>query len=159
MNKRKGVLSAGDILEKALLSTGHPNLVTFARIDRAWPEIVGEQLSRVSRPGDLLKRELTIWVKEPVWVDSLMYMKRKLIGNINKRLSGNMIGSVRVIRKNWEEVTPDTIEPTVPKEPLTKESIQEVEDIVASVEDPELRSTLKRIMLKSLATNPEKDGR
>ena len=158
MKKRKEALSAGDILEKALISTGHPNLVTFARIDRVWPEIVGEQLSKVSRPGDLSKRELTIWVKEPVWVDSLMYMKRKLIENINKRLSENMVGSIRVIRKKWEAEEPNIAEPLQPKAPLTKEAIKEVEKVVESIEDPELRSTLKRIMLKSLVAKLGKDG-
>lgn len=158
MKRNKGVAPAGDILEKALISAGQPNLVTFARIMRGWPAIVGEQLSKVSHPGDLSKRELTIWVKEPVWVDSLMYMKNELLRNINRYLAADKIGSVRVVRKKWEEK--DEIKEVADSvqlmEPLSKEVIREAENVTAAVEDPELRSSLKRIMLKSLVAKKRK---
>lgn len=152
MRRRKRTVSAGEALQGALKAVGQQSLFTLARIELNWSGIVGSQLAAVSHPADIVKGELIVWVKEPVWVDSISYMKRKLIANINASLGAAYVTEVRIVRKTWDtpEVEGEEESGSFKDIPYPDDAIEEAEKAVANVTDPELRSSLKRVMLKSL---------
>ncbi len=154
----KGLSPIGGALGLALNSIGQANLVNLGSIEAKWPSIVGPQLAGVSRPAQLKYRELTVWVKDPVWVDSMMYHKAEIIKKVNGSLGKEVIDTVRIVHRMWAaSVAPEKVD--APGAALSEDELKRVDDAVAGVEDSELRSTFKRVMLKSARTEKNRTAR
>ncbi|MGK7344701.1 MAG: DUF721 domain-containing protein [Candidatus Nitrospinota bacterium M3_3B_026] len=152
---RRRMSSVGAALEAALRSVDQANLLNLAEIERKWEKIAGPSLAAVSRPAALARRTLTIWVAEPVWADSMMYLKSQVAENVNAELGGDVVRSI-VTQVRTGAFAPAGKEakdaPEEPREAATvPESVRrEIDRELSKVADSGLRSIIKRVMLESV---------
>lgn len=137
-------------LAGALKSVNRPNVLIFARIVSKWPDIVGPQLAAVSIPGDFKRKILTVWVSEPVWVDTMLYMEREITHKLNSLFGAPIVTKVKIILKSGFDGADSAGERTDDDKgsPLSESEIKEIDSAVAGLPDSQLRSSFKRVMLK-----------
>ncbi len=155
--------SLESILERALKINDKPGILHFARILSNWEKITGPQLYKVSRPDSLSRKTLTIGATEPVWVDSMMYMKNEIIRKVNSLFAEPVIKNIKIIH-NSDIVFNDMEEADNIKEAeniqMSAELDPEYEEALELIEDCQLRSIFRRVMLKdrSLKSRLKKTG-
>lgn len=159
MKKASSLHSLESILRSALSSVDQANLANLARVTDGWEKIVGQPLAGVSVPAELAYKKLLIWVREPVWADSMMYMKTEIISRINGLLGKDAVNSIRTV---YKADFPDSRRraPAPQKDPDPPEwALRRAEEALAGVEDSELRSALKRVMLKDAVCERKRASR
>jgi hypothetical protein len=157
----KRAIPVGTALDRVLAGIGNGELVWLARIEAAWPTIVGEALVKNSRPAYLDGSRLTIWVTEPAWAEAMRFEQQKILARI-----GSAIGVGRVTTLTFQRQAFDVVESTGPTETPapppspkpTDEELATIETAVATVDDPSLRELCKQVMLKSLIVNKTRDA-
>ena len=134
----------------ALESLNRPNVLIFARIVDKWPNIVGPQLAALSAPGDLKRKVLTVWVAEPVWLDTMLFMEREITLKLNSLFDAPVVSKVKIILKRGFKSAESPNEKTDDNKgsPLSDSEIKEIDSAVAGLPDSQLRSSFKRVMLK-----------
>ena len=150
MKKTSRLASLESILRTALSCVDQANIANLARVTAGWEKIVGPPLAAASIPAELEYKRLLIWVKEPIWADSMMYMKTEIISRVNGLLGKEAVTSIRTVYKaDFPEFQRKIIPPRkIPDPP--EWAVRKVDEAVQGVEDSELRSVLKRVMLKSV---------
>lgn len=66
-------------------------------IERVWPDAVGPQIARVTRPIGWLDGVLTIAVPSPIWTQELRYLDEELRSAVNRRLTGGEVHRIRTV--------------------------------------------------------------
>lgn len=146
--------SVGAALESALRSGGLTNVLNLAEIEKKWEAIAGPSLAAVSRPAALAGGVLTIWVAEPVWADSMMYLKSQIMDNVNAELGRDAVRSiVTQVRSGAFAPTGKEIEAGPGrgrKAAVPGHLRRRIDEELSKVADPGLRSIIKRVMLESV---------
>jgi len=164
MKKRPGKpRDIGTILAETLKTRDLSTIMDFAMITAKWPRIVGDKLSRVSVPSKLKRKVLSIAVTEPVWVDSMMYMRSTIVSKINALFHNRIVESVRISHKAGLDLSSET-EVDDSKRINTQDTYTDgggdatYGDIDSpganlsfdNLDDSQLRSTFKRVILKDV---------
>lgn len=146
------------VLDSALRSINQGNLVNLIKIERNWEDIVGSALTKVSTPSALSRSQLTIEVNEPVWVDSMMYIKSQIRFKINSLFSKDIVDSVQVTLRRGSRKSGDQTAPEQKKRKMkvSESALKKLEGGLTGITDPELRSTFKKAILKSIMDNDDK---
>ncbi|MBF0291106.1 MAG: DUF721 domain-containing protein, partial [Nitrospinae bacterium] len=144
MKKASHLTQIESVLKKALSSVDQANIANLARVCDGWEKIVGQPLANASIPAELEYKRLLIWVKEPIWADSMMYMKTEIISRVNGLLGKDAVNAIRTVYKSdFPQFRREKDAPR--KEPDPPEwAVRKADEAVADVEDSELRSALKR---------------
>ncbi len=151
----------GTILAETLKTSNLSTILDFAVITTKWPEIVGDKLARVSEPSKLKNKVLSISVTEPVWVDSMMYMRSVIVSKINSLFHNRVVDNVRVSHKTGLVPSPGT--EAGDDERINIPDAGGVDDMTCedinlpganlsfdNLDDSQLRSTFKRVILKDI---------
>jgi predicted nucleic acid-binding Zn ribbon protein len=77
----------GDVLGDVLRKHGVDKLVLRASVADLWPEIVGEQLARVTRVKGVDKDALFVEVRSSAWLAELSMLKAEVLERVNARLA------------------------------------------------------------------------
>lgn len=159
---KRGFTPAGSALSSALSGVDLANLANLGRLEKGWADIVGPQLAEVSRPAKVAFRELTVFVAEPVWADAMNFHRSRIVERTNVLLGKAVIDRVRLSVQPDAMRKPPPPPPPRPTRPPTAEEEAAVEAALVGVADSELRSILRRVILKSVAVDrhhePEDDG-
>ena len=109
----------------------------FGRIVTVFHEIVGPQLSRVATPSALRSGTLTIRCSSASWAQSINMRELELIDRLTERLGP---GVVTRIHARAGGPAPQLARTTPPQlEELEPATAQRLEQLVASIADPQLR--------------------
>ncbi len=156
--KNRSPKAIGSVIESLLLSIDRDGLYNLAKIELQWENIVGPQLAAVSIPARLSGKTLTVWAAEPVWVDSMSYHKADITSKVNSILGKHAVTSVEVVmnveaksRKKMPQIKQNEQEQT---KPMSDSAIAEMEEALDKISDSQLRSTFKKVILKSSRRNP-----
>ncbi|MDH5508815.1 MAG: DUF721 domain-containing protein [Nitrospinota bacterium] len=142
----------GSVLESLSVSMGKRELYDFAAICGNWRGIVGHALAEVSSPARLARKSLTIEVAQPVWADSMGYMKNEIIEKVNSTLGRRMVSRIRmIVRKGSGKGLGAEENGPTNRPPLPQSAVREAEEAVKYIDDSQLRSTFKRIILKDVS--------
>jgi hypothetical protein len=159
MKKASRLTSLESVLRTALSSVDHANIANLARVSSGWEKIVGSPLATASTPAELEYKRLLIWVREPIWADSMMYMKTEIISRVNKLLGKEAVTSIRTVYKaDFPEFQRKKTPPRKVPDPPEWAALA-VDEALVGVEDSELRSVLKRVMLKSVMVEQKRAPR
>lgn len=60
-----------------------------------WDDVVGDQIAHVTTPLKIEKNVLFVAVDSPVWRNELMFLKRKIVIDLNQLLTGNPIKDIK----------------------------------------------------------------
>tara|TARA_B100001996_G_scaffold213294_1_gene163815 strand:+ start:246 stop:521 length:276 start_codon:yes stop_codon:yes gene_type:complete len=62
-----------------------------------WKEVVGEKISNNTEPQGVEHGTLTVSVSNPTWRQELVFKKKEIIKELNKKIGENTIKEVRFI--------------------------------------------------------------
>lgn len=114
-----------------------------------WRQVVGAQVAQHTEPARLANGILTIRVDSPVWNTQLHHLKPELLEKLQNRLPPGTLRDIR-FRHGSLNTLPDWLKPkpVPPSLPAPCEEDQRrAADLVANVDDPDLRDVLRRIVL------------
>lgn len=84
--RRAGLERMDAVLSDVLEETGVTDQVERVRILDLWPEIVGEQVARVTMARSVDEATLFVEVRSSAWLMELNMLKGDITGRVNERL-------------------------------------------------------------------------
>ncbi|MCE2394058.1 DUF721 domain-containing protein [Candidatus Poribacteria bacterium] len=143
------------LLDGLIRDYGLDHKVLETQVFAAWKGAVGALIARNTQPISLVNGKLTVYALAPVWVNELQVSRGKIIPKINKAVNFPAVKtlefSVKPIHSTKysksqrfhrpKRLKLETVE-------LDRETLKRIDQIVASVEDPDLKAHLKRLFIK-----------
>lgn len=147
----------------ALLTAALPALadgLLALAIRRDWPALVGREISRRAQPGDLRAGTLSVVVDNSPWLQELTLRQRELLARLQARYGADSIRGVRFTLGTPAPAREDDA-PESPREDvtLTAEEVAWVAGTAASVGDPSLAETVRRLLTKDALARRRGAGR
>jgi hypothetical protein len=144
---------AASLLGDGLASVGGD----LGRVVGIWPAVVGERLARVTTPARLRDGTLQVRCASASWAQTLGGIELQLLERLDRQLGP---GRVRRIHARAGGPAPrlEVEKPPPPLAPLAPGDKAQLEQLVAHVEDPDLRARLLAAAVASTrrrATPPE----
>jgi hypothetical protein len=123
------------------------------RLLEVWQKAVGPKISVQTRPDRLKRNTLFVKVSSSVWMQQLHILKQEIIEKINQLLGKELIKNIHFsigeipstmpTNSYSSSFSPDSY-------PLRDKDKKLIEKSVSSVEDPELKEILRRVMTKNI---------
>lgn len=146
----------GDEVERALARSGSRQALTLAAVTAAWPQVVGETVSRHAWPLRL-GRDGTLHVatSSATWAFELDRLSPEVLDGLRSRLADDVPRTLRFAVGPVPEPGPALAAEASPTssalcEP-TPEEVAEASAVAAAIDDPELRELVARAARASLA--------
>ncbi|NNF13474.1 MAG: DUF721 domain-containing protein [Gemmatimonadetes bacterium] len=84
--RKSGLEPMATVLSDVLDEAGVADHVERVRVLELWPEIVGDQVARVTRARSVDESTLIVEVRNSAWLMELNMLKGDIIGRANERL-------------------------------------------------------------------------
>ena len=123
------------------------------RLLEFWQKAVGPQISVQTRPDRLKRNTLFVKVSSSVWMQQLHILKQEIIEKINKLLGKELIKDIHFsIGEIPSTIPTNTYSSSFSPDsyPLKEKDRRLIEKSISSVEDPELKEILRRVMTKNI---------
>ena len=85
------------VLKKTIESSGFKNAILQEEAVSVWPDVVGENISKISKATNVDKGVLFIKVESAVWKQELYMQKNEIINKINKKIGSKAIKEIRLV--------------------------------------------------------------
>jgi hypothetical protein len=149
------VKKAADILARVLDEKNRKLGQTYSSIFGAWSQIVGESLAEHSRIYEIANRHLFIEVDHPGWMQLLLMKKTQIIRAVKRRYPDMEIKELRVkVNLNYSTMISEEAESRVDQNEgeykTAGEQLEDLDRMLSSVSQEELKRRLRRLFLKSL---------
>lgn len=95
----KSPISLGSIFDEGKLGARVNSLVELFRLQKTWPQIVGEEMARRTRPKSLQGKTLMVSVESSVWAQHLSMMSTEILKQVNAKI-GRKLGAVRFVNES-----------------------------------------------------------
>ncbi len=145
----KKAASAGTLLSQLLQTSGLAVKLHTYEAFLVWDKIVGPQIAAHAQPTRIRDGTLEARVDQAVWMQQLQLMKPKILARLNERLGGEVIKDIYWRRGKIES---GLVAPAAPDHrllpPLPAEEAARIEEIVAPLNDCELRRHLQQILVR-----------
>lgn len=100
--ENRGPENLSDILGRMFATRGWGRKSERERLERAWSEAVGDELSRQTRPGGLRRGVLEVEVRNAVLLQELaQFRKRELLTKLRTTLPGVTVTDLRFRAGVW----------------------------------------------------------
>lgn len=147
---RKGFTSLQEAMEMTLERLGLGGSLATVAIQRVWPEVVGEEVARRTRPDRLRNGRLQVIVGDTVWLHQLAMLKPQILARLEAHLRAP------VVREIFFTVGVSSSPSFLPQKtyqrkstPLSPEIEVRIQEAVRPVQDEECREVLARILRKA----------
>jgi predicted nucleic acid-binding Zn ribbon protein len=87
----------GDVLRQVVRDLGLGKKLNEQRAVIEWPDVVGERVAAHSRATRVDGGRLFVEVDSPVWAQELSLMRRRILGEINRRIGRGVIKAVHFV--------------------------------------------------------------
>jgi hypothetical protein len=146
---------AADILARVLDDKNRKLAQTYSSIFGSWEQIVGQSLAEHSRIYEIINKSLFIEVDHPGWMQLLLMRKPQILRVVNRKFTSLDVKDIRIkVNLNYSNTMPEKGQaPIVPSEGefvVKEDQRQDIDRILSSVNQEELKSRLKRLFLKSI---------
>lgn len=140
-----------EAIHSALNASGMKDQARRFRIIQIYDQAVGKIIAKRSHPIAFSRGVLTVKSQSTAWQNELTFLKADMMARLNEALDAEVIQDIRVVAGNKYQ-DPD---PPVPAETPGEwcytqdhpDDIVEIESVVASVEDEDVRESLRKVML------------
>lgn len=140
----------------------------FKQLDRApqreqlriwdiWEEAVGPRIAERAQPETLRNAVLVVGVSSSVWMQELSFLKQKILDRLQQKLAPGMIKDIRFKLGDCKRAGAGGHG----SEPLPELSAEEKEKIArqtGSIEDPELRESLRNLFIAGSRQKKKREG-
>lgn len=153
MVARSPLDSLGTILSGLAKRLGLEPRLLELRLQQHWREMLGEPIASHTWPDQIRFKKLYLVVRNSVWLQQLTFLKPTLLAKINAEAGTELIneivlrvGEIPAHNRETDSALNPAAQPVVSEAALTEASSH-----AASVQDPDLRSRLTRVMAEALS--------
>ncbi|MBF0226506.1 MAG: DUF721 domain-containing protein [Desulfobacterales bacterium] len=93
--KRSDFEHIGNILQVLLKGLRHESFEDFKKINKFWPDIVGEMIAQNSKPIAFKEYTLLVYVSSSPWIQNLQFHKWLIIEKINEVLEKELVRDIK----------------------------------------------------------------
>ena len=90
------LIPIGDIITTLMTDGTLPYKQDDVEIWRVWKEVVGQTYSENARPSKIRKKQLTITVSDPIWLQELTFFKGIILEKLNKKLGRDAVSGIKI---------------------------------------------------------------
>lgn len=152
--------SLGDILARVLEGEALERKLKHPAVFRSWASMVGPLLARRCWPVSVRKGVLLVRVAGPIWMQELQFQKTELLEKLAEIAGPGRIQDIRFTLRGAKSAASKK-GMACAQEPFQEKSLTQderlwVEKTSKNIEDPGLRSSLKRILENHLRARHRK---
>ncbi len=85
------------VLKKTIENSGFKNAILQENAVSVWPDVVGKNISKISKATSVDKGVLFIKVESATWKQELYMQKNEIINKINKKIGSKAIKEIRLV--------------------------------------------------------------
>lgn len=89
--------NVGTILKSLIKRMGYEKKLSELDAVNLWNEVVGPKIAEISRADKIVNGRLTVHVKDPVWRQQMIFLKKELIAGLNARLGKPVVKDIFLI--------------------------------------------------------------
>ncbi|MFQ5521016.1 MAG: DciA family protein [Candidatus Methylomirabilales bacterium] len=143
-----GFTSLKKAMEMTLDRLGLGGSLATVAIRRVWPQVVGEEVARRSRPDRIRNGRLQVIVGDAVWLQQLVMLKPQIMARLKAHAPAvRDIFFTVGISTSPSSPAEGTYRPK--SDPLSPETEVRIQEAVQPVHDEECREVLTRILRKA----------
>ncbi len=143
------------MLDRMIRDYGMDHKVLEAKVFAAWKAAVGALIARNTQTISLVEGKLTVYAAAHVWVNELRMLSKQVIAKINNTVSFPAVKTLEFsVKPIGSSKSPQSQRFHRPKRlkietvELAPETLKRIDQTVASVEDPDLKTRLRRLFIK-----------
>jgi hypothetical protein len=149
------VKKAAEILARVLDEKNRKLAQTYSTIFGDWEQIVGDSLAEHSRIYEIANKSLFIEVDHPGWMQLLLMKKPQILRTMKRKVPVLDIKDIRVkVNLSYSYPIPEErvsqIDQNKSENTLKGEQREDIDRILSSVSQVELKQRLKRLFMKTL---------
>lgn len=146
---RKEFFQASDLMKAGLQRVGVQKAVREKTAIVLWAEVVGDKTASVARIDSVRDGVIFVNCRDSLWAQQLHFLRPVIIQKLNERLGKDVIKDIKLsgvgFRKGEKREEDNSKLPKQEKAPpLTREEIEEVEEIASLIPDPDLAEKVLR---------------
>ena len=146
---------AADILARVLDDKNRKLAQSYSSIFGGWEQIVGLSLAEHSHIYEIANRSLFIEVDQPGWLQLLLMRKQQILGALKRKAPSLKVDDIRVkVNLSYSNTVPEKGESQLDPEEgecaVQEDQRQDIDRILSSVSQEELKRRLRKLFLKSL---------
>ena len=140
----------GDILQERIGALGWEGRLREEAVLTGWDAAVGPQIAAHARASHITDHRLTVVTESPVWTQQLSLLKPDLLRRIGRNFGPGVVTDLYFVTGKIEPVLESP--PTAARRPAVTAIPPALESDLAGIADAEVRDSIRRLMLASLAT-------
>jgi predicted nucleic acid-binding Zn ribbon protein len=141
----------GDILKERIGALGWECRLLEEEVLAGWDAAVGPQIAAHARPSHITDRRLTVVTESPVWTQQLSLLKPDLLRRIARSFGPGVVTDVYFVTGKIEPA--GAAPPAASRRPAVTALPAALEGDLACIPDADVRDSVRRLMLASLAAN------
>lgn len=154
MRRGRGKITGiGNLLASLTSDRNWTRALNRHRLFTFWEEAVGREVAAHARPKVIRKEVLHVEVTDSVWMQQLHLQKGALLAALNRRLGADELTDIRFTLHYGANFTTPPLEKTPPPAPPDPVKLAEFEQLLLTIKDAEVRTSLKAIWLAQQARN------
>jgi len=142
----------GDILKERIGALGWEGRLREEEVITSWAAAVGPQIAAHARPSHITDHRLTIVTESPVWTQQLSLLKPDLLRRIAGHFGQGVVTDLYFVTGRFEP-TPEYPPAAATRRPAVTMIPTALESDLDAIPDAEVRDSVRRLMLASLATH------
>jgi len=143
----------GDILKERIGALGWEGRLREEEALASWDAAVGPQIAAHARPSHITDHRLTIVTESPVWTQQLSLLKADLLRRIARSFGPGVVTDLYFITGKIEPVPESPPAAPSPANTASTALPEALERDLAGIPDAEVRDSVRRLLLASLATH------
>ena len=85
------------VLKKTIENSGFKNAILQENAISIWPNVVGKNISKISKATSVDKGVLFVTVESATWKQELHMQKNEIINKINEKIGSKTIKEIRLV--------------------------------------------------------------
>jgi hypothetical protein len=148
--RQSDVERADSALGPLIKDLGLEDALKLYRIKHSWKEAIGEPLAAHAAPTMLKAGVLFMNVSSPAWLQQAGYYKARIVERLGRF-------GVSGIRLKLGKVEQTAVKRAAEERPFVEPDPALIEELLSSIEDEELKQSVRRAARKALGRPPKKD--
>ncbi len=91
------LIPVGDVIASLMRDGTLPYRPDDIEIWRVWKEVVGQTYAENAQPSKIRKKQLTVTVSDPIWMQELTFYKETILENINRKLGRKAVNGIKIV--------------------------------------------------------------
>ncbi len=94
---RSELLPVGEVIASLMTDGTLPYRPDDIEIWRVWKDVVGQTYAENAQPSKIRKKQLTVTVSDPIWLQELTFYKDTILEKINRKLGRKAVCGIKIV--------------------------------------------------------------